>query len=114
MIRPDVDKWGQTVDDLRRLALESPHPRTRERLLALLMIASKQSRTTRRAKRVGLSDETAPSWVHLYNQSGPQALTYKRTGGQAPFLHPSNSKRSSQPSRPSTRGIITCPEVDGR
>ena len=114
MIRPDIGKWGQTVDDLRRLALESPHPRTRERFLALYMIASKQSHATRWAKQVGLSDETVLSWVHLYDQSGPQALTYKRTGGHGPFLHPGNSKRSSQPSRPPTRRIITCPEADGR
>ena len=34
MIRPDVQKWGQTTDDLRRLATEAEHPRTRERFLA--------------------------------------------------------------------------------
>ena len=33
MIRPDVSKWGQTTDDVRRLATASPHVRTRERFL---------------------------------------------------------------------------------
>jgi hypothetical protein len=28
-------RWGQTPEDLRRLATGAPHPRTRERFLAL-------------------------------------------------------------------------------
>lgn len=114
MIRPDIDKWGQAVDDLRRLALEASHPRTRERFLALYMIASKQSHATRWAKQVGLNDETVMSWVHLYNASGPDALTYQRTGGLRPLLHPNKSRRLSQPSRPPTRRTTTCPGADGR
>ena len=35
MIRPETDKWGQTLADLRRLSVEAEHPRTRERFLAL-------------------------------------------------------------------------------
>ena len=35
MIRPDVAKWEQTTNDLRLLATESAHVRTRERFLAL-------------------------------------------------------------------------------
>jgi hypothetical protein len=46
MIRPDVAKWEQTTDDLRRLATESAHVRTRERFLVLYRIALGQSNAT--------------------------------------------------------------------
>jgi Homeodomain-like domain len=114
MIRPDMDKWGQTIDDLRRRALESPHPRTRERFLALYMIATEQTNATRWAEQTGLNDETVLRWVHRYNESGPETLTYKRTGGCAPFFHRNRSRRSSPPSRPPTRRTMTCPAADGR
>lgn len=64
MIRPDVAKWGQTADDLRRLAVEAPHPRTRERFLALCMIASNQTNATLWAARTGRDDESVLGWVH--------------------------------------------------
>lgn len=32
MVRPDFAKWGQTVEDMRRLSMEAEHPRSRERL----------------------------------------------------------------------------------
>ena len=40
MVRPDLNTWGHTLADLRRLAVNAQHPRSRERLLALYMIAS--------------------------------------------------------------------------
>lgn len=43
MVRPDSVKWGQSLSDLRRLSVESVHPRTRERFLALYMSASGQT-----------------------------------------------------------------------
>ena len=39
MVRPDLGTWGHSLDDLRRLAVNTQHPRSRERLLALYMIA---------------------------------------------------------------------------
>ena len=42
MVRPDLNTWGHTLADLRRLAVNAQHPRSRERLLALYMIASQQ------------------------------------------------------------------------
>jgi len=33
MLQICYEKWGQTADSLREQALNSPHPRTRERLL---------------------------------------------------------------------------------
>lgn len=96
MIRPDVRMWGQTTDDLRRLATESEHPRTRERFLALFVIAVGQSNATRWAEEIGRGDECVLGWVHTYNECGPDAMTYRRTGGHAPFLRRKSSRKSSR------------------
>jgi transposase len=93
MIRLDLKKWNQTPEELRRLATESPHPRTRERFLALYMIASGQTNATRWAKEIGREDESVINWVHKYNESGPSVLTYRRTGGHAPLLEQARSRR---------------------
>ena len=98
MIRPDVQKWGQTTDDLRRLATEAEHPRTRERFLALFMIAVGQSNATLWAAQIGRCDECVMGWIHKYNGCGPEAMTYRRTGGHAPFLRPKTPAASSKPS----------------
>ena len=42
MVRVDVAKWGQTLEDLRAASLGAPHQRTRERFQALYLIASGQ------------------------------------------------------------------------
>jgi hypothetical protein len=39
MLSVDHARWGQTPEDLRRLAMGAPHRRTRERFLALHEIA---------------------------------------------------------------------------
>ena len=114
MIRPDVAKWGQALEDLRQLAIQAPHHRTRERFLALYMIASSQANATQWAESTGREDATVMGWVHKYNESGPNALSYRRTGGTAPFLHRNSPRRSSRPSRPPTRKPTACLEGDGR
>ena len=86
MVRPDTAKWNQTPDDLRRLATDSSHPRTRERFLALYLIASGQTNATRWAAIIGREDDSVLNWVHKYNDGGPDALTYRRSGGHAPLL----------------------------
>ncbi len=88
MIRPDVAKWEQTTDDLRRLAMESAHVRTRERFLALYTIALGQSNATLWAQQTHRCDECVMGWIHKYNERGPDAMAYCRTGGSAPFLRP--------------------------
>jgi hypothetical protein len=87
MIRPDTAKWGLTTDDLRRLATESAHPRTRERFLALYQIAMCQTNATLWAENIGRCDECVMGWVHCFNERGPEAMIYRRTGGSAPLLH---------------------------
>jgi transposase len=86
MVRPELKKWKQTPEDLRRLAIESPHPRTRERFLALYMLASKQANATQWAQTIGREDESVINWVHKYNEGGPDAVVYRRSGGRTPFL----------------------------
>lgn len=86
MIRPDVTKWQQTLADLRLLSVNADHQRTRERFQALFMIANEQTNATSWAAEIGRSDETVLKWVHTYNEQGPLALLYQRTGGRPPFL----------------------------
>jgi hypothetical protein len=96
MLHVDHEKWGQTVEDLRRLAVESKHPRTRERFQAVFEIArgregsaGQKPNATAWAARTGRHDDTVQAWVHAYNARGPEALTYRRTGGVLPFFRKS-------------------------
>src|SRR5687767_15915622 len=83
MLRVESARWGQTPADLRRLATSAPHPRTRERFLALYEI-TQESCATRIAERTHRHPQTVMEWLHLYNTGGPEALTYQRTGGPLP------------------------------
>ena len=100
MIRPDLSKWQQSPDDLRRLSTAAGHPRTRERFLALYLIATGQTNATAWAAQTGRCDESILGWVHAYNEGGPDALTYRRTGGRTPFLRRPSPNRWSRPSPP--------------
>ena len=113
MVRVDVARWGQTVDDLRAASLAAPHRRTRERFVALWLIASGQFNATTCASHVGRSDDTVLAWVHLYNAQGPGALSYKKTGGRTPLLRLRRSNRSSGPSRTPSRSSMACPATSG-
>jgi hypothetical protein len=96
MVRPDTAKWGQSVDDMRRLSIEAEHPRTRERFQALYQIGSEQTNATQWAIEIGRDDNTVIGWVHTYNLLGPEALHYRRTGGRPPFLAKNRLRRSAQ------------------
>jgi transposase len=85
MLRVDCGRWGQTPDDLRRLALNAPHARTRERALALYDMAQ-GSCATQVAARTGRHPQTVMGWLHAYHMRGPAALAYGRTGGRPPFV----------------------------
>ena len=86
MIKVEMAKWGQTVEDLRLASLQQGHPRSRERFQALYLIASGQFNATACALHIGRQDETVLRWVHLYNRHGPDALAYRHTGGRSPLL----------------------------
>ena len=86
MLRPDFDKWGQTLEDLRQLSIKADHPRSRERYQALYLIASGRTNATQWAKEINRDDQTVMGWIHCYNAEGPDALLYRHTGGHPPFL----------------------------
>jgi hypothetical protein len=85
VLRVDHQRWGQTVADLRHLALSAAHPRSRERFLALHEIAE-GSCATAVAERTERRAQTVMGWLHADNEHGPEALTYQRSGGRPPFV----------------------------
>ena len=101
MLHVDCARWAQTPEDLRHLALSARHARTRERALALYEI-TQQSCATRVAERIGRHPQTVMGWVHAYNQHGPEALIYRRTGGRPPFVPTSRPASARSCALPST------------
>jgi transposase len=100
VLRIDPARWDQTPEDLRSLALSAPHTRTRERALALLDIAQGRC-ATQVALRTGRRAQTIMGWVHAYNERGPEALAFRRTGGRPPFApgsRPASARRCARPS----------------
>ena len=101
VLRVDYARWGQTPEDLRHLALSAPHARTRERALALFDITQHRC-ATQVAVRTGRRAHTVMDWVHAYNQGGPAALAFRRTGGRRPLFaraaKPNSARRSAPPS----------------
>ena len=53
MVRVEMAKWGQSLEDLRVASVESPHQRTRERFQALCLIASGGFNATTCAAHIG-------------------------------------------------------------
>ena len=105
MLRVDHARWGQTAEDLRRLATSAPHLRPRERFLALYEV-TQESCATRVAARTRRHPQTVMEWLHLYNTRGPEALAYRRTGGRPPFApmsRPASAGSSAPPSAPRRR-----------
>ena len=92
MLKVKVEKWSQTAEELRQLALSAEHPRSRERLMGLYEICGGKSAT-----QVGLASgrnpQTVMDWVHRYNKKGIEALLYRHTGGHPPLCLPPFSKR---------------------
>jgi hypothetical protein len=114
MVRVEMPKWGQSVDDRRRLALQADRPRTRERFLALCLIADGTHNATTWAGQSGRQDETVPRWLQTSNTQGPDALAYRRIGGPPPLLRPLKPGKSSRPSSPPSRSTTACPAPAGR
>ena len=113
MIRVETAKWGQTPDDLRLAAVRAPHHRTRERFQAPYLIASGRFNATTCAAHIGRQDDTVLGWVHRYNADGPDALTYRRTGGHAPLFNRKRSSGSPRSSRRPGRPSTPCPATAG-
>ena len=107
MIRVEVAKWGQTPEDLRLASVHATHPRSRERFQALYLIAFEQFNATSCAAHIGRQDETVLGWIHRYNESGPDALNYHRTGCGAPLFigRAQQIADAVETSRPADRGL---------
>ncbi len=103
MLFIDHVRWGQTPEDLRRLATSAPHRRTRERFLALYDITQESRGASHVALRTGRHPQTVMGWLHAYNAHGPDALAYRRTGGRPPFVpvsRPASARSFAPPSAP--------------
>lgn len=85
MLTLDLAKWQQTPADIRELSLSSAHPRTRERFLALYELTQTQQGASLIARGSERHAQTLIRWVHWYNEGGPEALVFRRTGGPPPF-----------------------------
>ena len=114
MVRVEMAKWGQTLEDLRRASVQAAHRRSRERFQALYLIASGRYNATTCAAHIGRHDETVLGWVHRYNEHGPDALTYRRTGGRAPLLTSRGRNRLLTSSREASPLSTACPATAGR
>lgn len=88
MLRVEHEKWDQSLSDLYDRAVKAPHARTRERFMALYEIAARGTNATIWAAEVGRHFQSVQSWIHTYNEHGPDALTFRHTGGWAPLFHP--------------------------
>ena len=84
MVRVEMAKWGQTLEDLRLASLQAAHRRSRERLQALYLIASGRYNATTCAAHIGRHDETVLGWSR-YNEARTRCLTYRGPGGRDPF-----------------------------
>lgn len=101
MLRVNYEKWDHTPDALRLFALEAPHPRTRERFWALYEMTRGLS-ATQVAQALDRHDETVHHWIHQYNERGPCALSFVRTGGRPPFARRSPRPWPSNFAKPSS------------
>lgn len=86
MLRPDFGKWGQSPAEIYELSVHAPHARTRERYQALYAIGTLRCNATEWAAEFGRKNQTVMKWVHRYNEHGPEAVQYRRTGGRTPLL----------------------------
>lgn len=93
MVRPDFEKWAQSIEDIRRLSVEAEHQRSRERFQALYMIGSGQKNASQWAAKINRRPQTVLQWVHRYNQFGPTSIHYQYSGGRQPKLNEAEKKR---------------------
>ncbi|MFL5285918.1 MAG: helix-turn-helix domain-containing protein [Rhodopila sp.] len=77
------------------MALGACHARSRKRFLALYDIAQGKC-ATQMAKRTGRHLQTVMGWLHTYNERGPEALRYQRSGGRASFARTSPPRLASR------------------
>ncbi len=87
MLRAEIEKWGQSRADVQRLALTAEHSRTRFRWFVILTALDCRG-ATQTAAKVGRRPKYVMKWLHIYNERGPDALTYIHTGGRTAVFSP--------------------------
>jgi len=92
--------------DLRRLALAAPHARSRERFLALHDIAQGDC-TTHVAACIGRHPQTVMSWLHGYNEHGPEALNNRAEVSHQPTRRRERQKQRFKSARHAQRLLST-------
>lgn len=85
MLRVACERWGQRPEDLRALAVSAAHQRSRERFLALYRLTAGGGAAAV-AQEMGRHEQSVRKWVHAYNAGGPDAVSYRQTGGRRPFV----------------------------
>jgi SLT domain-containing protein len=86
MLRIEHEKWNECPADLRDRAVTSEHPRTRERFMALYEIASGRTNATHWAAENARHFQSVQSWIHAYNERGPEGVAFRHAGGWAPLF----------------------------
>ena len=71
MVRPDMERWGQTLADLRVLSVEAKDARSRERFLALYMIADKRTSACAWARENRTHQGDSPQMGTCLHSTGP-------------------------------------------
>jgi transposase len=81
----------ESADDIKRRLRDERHPRKRQRLHLLFLIASRQARSRSELSRVlGVARNSVISWLTLYQSGGIDALLNLYVpAGKAPALSPS-------------------------
>lgn len=89
MVRPDLHKGSVSMQTLAELSISAAHPRTRERILALLLLSqgSPYRCPSQLCATLGRDVHTVHKWVHDFNARGLPALMYRHTGGSPPRRH---------------------------
>ncbi len=85
MLTVNFSKWNQTPEDLRTAAMTAKNARTPS-VSALYDVTQLGCGATEIARRTRRHAQTLISWVHLYNDLGPDALIFTQTGGPSPLL----------------------------
>lgn len=86
MVRPDLQKWSLSVPLLVELSISAVHPRTRERLTALLLLSQGPPYrcASQLCRTLGRDVHTVLKWVHDFNERGLSGVAYRHSGGCAP------------------------------
>lgn len=89
MVRPDLQKWSVSTQLLAELSITAAHPRTRERLLALLLLSQGAAYRcpSQLCATLGRDVHTVLQWMHDFNARGLSALVYRHSGGSPPRRH---------------------------